>query len=353
MASRSPRRTGGRRAGQTARQKSRPGGRRLKNQAKPGPSLRVRWKNSSPVSGIRGDEQRRHYKLETLASATERLLHGNDRFILPSIQALLGPAPLASLDFELVLENGYRFVFKAGATNTKKKRAHFAFVVAKNQTEFSKLVRNEHEYLATLHPRAPHHILKPYRRGEIFLPDRHKRSAHHREVFAYVMQGLGPFRELGLGRDHQFFINTAPRRKASRIQTEAIKTKLVELIARTYDPTTRDCMGIPDIASGDLAATLPRSGPPQLRVLACRELLRRVTPARLIHRMIGACWKSSKDLDVPVVPADPHDFAQGILKGRGAEEGRAWLGEYFDAVRARKLAKSDYLPLSIRDELGV
>ncbi|MDP7639227.1 MAG: hypothetical protein QGG73_05865 [Candidatus Hydrogenedentes bacterium] len=329
----------------------RTGGRRPGKQAARVPSLRVHWKNSAPTSGSKGDEPRRHYKLETLASATERLLRENDRFIVPSIQGVLGPAPLASLDFELVLENGYRFLFKVGATNAKKKRAHFAFIVAKNQTEYSKLVRNEHEHLAALHPRAPHHILKPYRRGEIFLPDRHQRTAHHREVFAYVMQGLGPFRELGLARDRQFFVNTAPRRKLTRKQNEALKSKLVELIARTYDPAARDCMGIPDVASGDLAATAPRSNPPQLRLMACREVLHRISPARLIHRMIRARWEST-GRDAAVVPEDPYDFARGIQKGRGAEEGRTWLREYFEAVHARKLAKSDYMPLSMKDEFG-
>ena len=352
MPPRPPGRSGRRQGGRGGHSKSKPGARGSNKPARLGPPLRVRWKSPPPVSGIKGDESRRHYKLETLASATERLLRANDQFIVPSIQAMLGPAPLASLDFELVLENAYRLVFKAGATNAKKKRGHFAFVVAKNQTEYSNLVRSEHEHLALLHPRAPHHILKPYRRGEIFLPDRHGRPGHHRKVFAYVMQGLGPFRELGLGRDHQFFVNTAPRRKASRKQTEALKGKLVELIARTYDPATRDCMGIPDVASGDLAATLPRSGPPQLRLMACREVLRRVTPARLIHRMIGARWESRVN-DVMVVPADPRDFARAILKGRGAEEGRGWLRQYFEAVRARKLAKSDYLPLSMKDEFGI
>jgi len=314
--------------------------------------MRVRWSGFRPLFDFWGHELARYYKLETLASATEYLLQRKERFVVPSVQEVLGPAPVVSLAFELFQEGRHQLIFRLRAGNARRKRGQFAFVVGKRPLKESKVAEAEHGHLRVLHQRAPDFVVRPYRGGLIYLPDRHGRAARGREVYAYLTQWLSGYHELGVGRNLQFIINEAPRHTFTIAQTEQIKGGIVEILARTYDPAKRACIEIPQVASGDFVVTRPSGRrTPRLKLIACRRMARNTTPAKLIHGLVDASWDWG-GREFRLAPADPATLAGGLGRALGAEDARRWLRQYFDAVSQGRLPEQEGLPLAAREELA-
>ena len=248
-----------------------------------GSGVRAHWRGLDPLMDARGREVKRFYKLETLASATEHLIGERDRFFVPSIQDVLGPAAVTTLEFNLFIETPARLVFRLRAANAKRKRASFAFVVAKNVSPYSAHLAAEHANLGWLHPRAPRFVLKPLRGGAIYLPDRHRRAGHSREVFAYLAPWPTRFHELGIGKNRRFFVKGRPLQPLTAAQTDDLKARMVAAVVSTYDPVRGDCVAVPDVTQGDFLATRPQRGRGALtlKLISCRGVLKRMTPAKL------------------------------------------------------------------------
>ena len=310
-----------------------------------GAALHVRWGGFRPMFDFWGNELERYYKLDTLANATERLLQTKDQFVVPSVQQVLGPAPVVSFAFELFQEGRHQIIFRLGAANAKRKRAQFAFVVGKRSRRESKVAETEHANLRVLHQRAPEHVVRPFRGGLIYLPDRHGRSTHGREVYAYLTQWLSGYHELGVGRNLQFIINESPRHTFTIAQTEHIKGRIVEILARTYDPAKRRCIEIPEVASGDFVVTRPAGrGNPGIKLVACRRLVRNVTPAKLIRRLVDASWDWG-GREFRLAPAEPETLFDGLAGALGADEARGWLRQYVAAVSDGLFPEQEALPV--------
>ena len=326
---------------------------RSRSTATTSPGPRFQWSGFRPLFDYWGREIKRFYQLETLSSATEWMLRKNkDRFLIRSIQDVLGPAPVVSLSFELFQEGKYQLIFRLRAANAKRKEASFAFVVAKAHGDYSETASKEHGNLCALHERMPLFVVKPFRGGLIFLPDRRQRADHGREVYAYLTQWLGGFHELGVARNLQFFINTPKPHLFSAAQTEALKARMAEIIVRSYDPGKQTCMDMPQIASGDFVVTKPAQGTPKLKLIACRRMLQHVSPAKLIHRIAEAHWDWG-GLEVRLAPADPDAFFASLANARGAEEARAWFTQYIAAVRRGTYPPQETLPIDEIEALTV
>lgn len=292
----------------------------------PKPKLEVRWLNLRPLFDFWGNRIPRYYGLNALTRATEGVLHGNDRFIVPSIQQVLGPAPLVSLTFELFQEGQFQLIFLARAVNARRNTGAFAYVVAKRPGDFSKLAAAEHENLRLLHERAPDHVVRPYRGGRVILFDR-RLGDGPREVYAYLTQWLGSHHELGVARNLQFYVNIQPHQLFSVPQTEDIKGQILEVIARSYDPGKRTCMEMPQIASGDFVATLPSQGRPRIKLIACRRLLHNMTPEKVVHRILEAHWDWG-GRDFRLAPDHPETAAAAFERALGKEAAQLWIAEY-------------------------
>src|SRR5690606_35872386 len=102
-----------------------------------------------------------------------------------------------------------------------------------------------------------------------------------RFIYVYLTQWLQGYHELGVQRDLQFYVNVERPLAFTIAQTEILKRRMVEIIARTYSDETHDCMEMPQIASGDFVVTKPSRGEPRVKLIACRRLLRNMTPAKL------------------------------------------------------------------------
>lgn len=313
---------------------------------------RIRWEKLRPAYDFWGKEIKRFYQLETLANATEKRILSFDPFIVPSIQEVLGPSPITALTFELFQEGALQLIFRVRAANAKGKRGTFGFVAAKNAEELSAVAKKEHGNLLMLHERAPKHVVRPLKGGSLYLPDRHRRKDQGREVYAYVTQWLHGFHELGIARDHQFFVNIGTPQRFSRVHTGLIQQRIIEVIVRTYDAQRRNCMAMPEIASGDFVVTKPKAGPPQVKLVACRNLLNRMTPAKLVDAILEVHWDWA-GRDFRLAPADPRGLVEALSGALGAGEARAWLAGYRRSVSSKKLPERNALPLADLDALGI
>jgi hypothetical protein len=299
---------------------------------------RVRWSGFRPFVDYWGNELRRYYQLETLASATERRLVSGDRFILPSVQQVLGPAPVNTLDFTLFQEGEHQLIFRLRAGNIRRKTATFGYVVAKNAEEHGKVAQAEHFNLGMLYARAKRHVVRPFLGGTVFLPGR--RGKEGREVYAYLTQWLGNYHELGVNKDLQFFLNTAQPHTLSLAQTEEIKGMIVETMAATYDAKQGDAMALPEIASGDFVVTHPGKGPLKVKLIACRRILRKLTPAKYLDTILRASWDWG-GRQLTLVPADPATLAGALQRARGKAEGLQWVRQYLAAVHAGAIRRTE------------
>lgn len=280
--------------------------------------------------------QRRFYRLETLASATEGALRTGRGPLLAAAESVLGPAPITSFAFEFVRENPYRLVFRVSVGNVRQKRASLMYVAAKNERELGQLLEIEWGNLVALAKRAPRHVPRPLRPGTLFLPDRHRRKEMERNVFCYVTQWPGPSEELSIGSGTQFVAMGATPRKLSKPVSEAIRAGLVEMAISAYDPAQREGIDMGALSPADLWLTSTKQGAPRLWLGACRRLENRLSPEKLLHRLIHASWGDSSD-PFPLAPADPQVFLDVLMRTAGSEKAPLWLARYREAVAARKL----------------
>ncbi|MBI2425951.1 MAG: hypothetical protein HYV27_24215 [Candidatus Hydrogenedentes bacterium] len=299
-------------------------------------AIKIEWSGFKPMYDYWGNEIRRYYQLETLASATEHLIRTKDYFIQSSLREVLGPGPITSMRFTLFQEGRFQLIFQLRAANARKKTATFAFVVAKNSEECSKVAYEEHQHLKTIHPRNPKEIVEPYRGGNIFLPDRHKRIAHGREVYAYLTSWLNGFDELGVDKNLQFIINIEKYHTFTLAQTETIKQQIIMCMLRTYDPVQRSCMAIPEIASGDFVVQLHRTGRTQVRLIACRKMMTKVTLSAILRRIITAQWDWGKEVFF-LRPEAPETLAEALIETLGQEDVAMALPHIFGHVKRREV----------------
>lgn len=313
--------------------------------------IRIRWEGLRPLFDFWGNEIKRFYQLETLASAVEYMIQTKrDRFLIPSIQQAMGPVPVTSLVFELFQEGKYQLIFRLRACNARRKEGVFAFVAAKHHEAYSRVAQAELGNLHTLFQRAPMAVVKPFRGGLVYLPDRHQRKSHAREIYAYVTQWLSEYHELGVNRNLQFYINTAKPHTFTIAQTERIKVQMVETIVRSFDVSKRDCMEMPQVASGDFVVTGPGRGDPRIKLIACRRMLGHMSPAKLIHTIVGAGWDWNGQT-FRLFPADPEMLFDGIARATDAETARSWIEQYVRSVKARRLPEQEVLPLELIEPL--
>jgi len=299
---------------------------------------RTKWTGFRPMYDFWGNELKRFYKLETLQSAVDHMLQGRDRFLIGSFQQVLGPEQITAIHFELFQEGRFQLIFRAKASNAKKKSATFAVVVAKNHQEASAVAQKEYHHLHLLHERAPKHVVTPYRGAKIYMPDRRGRPDMGREIFTYATEWLNGFDELGIDHSLQFIANVQNRHVFSRVETEQIKGMIIEIIARSYDPVQHNSMDLPEIASGDFVVRRTPRGKLQLRLIACRKLLTRIAPPSLLDRILKSRWKWG-DQEFTLAPESPQTILDALVAARGEEEARQWLTKYAAAVQSRKLPR--------------
>ncbi|MFP6583195.1 MAG: hypothetical protein VCD00_11665, partial [Candidatus Hydrogenedentota bacterium] len=250
-------------------------------------------------------------------------------------------------------EGQYQLIFRVKAMNIKRKQATFGLVVAKNNKEYSDVAKKEHALLRLLNERDPKCIVEPLKGGMVFLPDRHKRKEHDRELYAYCTTWLSGFHELGIQRNNNLYINIPTPVQFDKKQTQALKRRMVEIVVRSYDPTRRNCMAIPQLASGDFVVSkAAKNVNPQLKVIACRDMENRISPAQLIHRLIEAEWEWNKNIYF-FTPDDPRELIQALTNALGKADAMDWLSQYRKSVKVKRLPENERFSLYEMDQLNI
>ena len=314
-------------------------------------SLRIRWTGFRPMFDYWGNPIERYYQLDTLANAVDAAIVQHDRIVRPTAQRVLGPSPITNLTFELFQEGRYQLIFRLRAANAKHKQASFSFVAAKQAGNVSKLAEQEHANLRVLHERDPEHIARPFLGGTVHLAASRRSGGKARPIFVYTAQWLSQYHELGVARNLCFIVNVKERQHFTMEQTEDLKGQMIGIMARTYDPQSGTCMEVPQIASGDFVVTKPSRGRPKLKLIACRRLLRRMSPVKLIDAVASAEWEWGNST-LHLLPREPRLLLDSLAQAIGREEAASWLLQYVKAARDGKIADTARLPLKEVERLG-
>lgn len=298
-----------------------------------------------------GKEFKRYYQLETLANAVEGLFKGRarDSFIYPSIKTALGPSKITRCDIELFQEGYYQLIFRMKVQNSQKRKGTFALVVAKDDKGLTETAKREHHTLVELYKRAPQCFVHALKGGTLLLPDRHRRKEKDRFIYAYVTEWQHGYHELGIQRNGQFFVNIPSPVRMNKDQTQQLKRRMVEMVIRSYDPVKRNCMAIPQIASGDFVVTLPGKQNPRLKLIACRELSTRVSPSKLLHSILTAEWEWSGK-PIRLAPESYEDWEQALHNALGKSRAVDWMAVYRKDVKKKKYRKLKHLASEFYDE---
>lgn len=278
-----------------------------------------------------GKVLKRFFRLETLAASVEGMVRQKDWFIVPSVQSMLGPSEVTSLAFHLFLETDTTLSFRLDAANARRKRASFMFVAAKNDKECSTAARNEHTNLGLLAARAPDAVARPFRGGTLYLPDRHRREDHNRVVFAYVTQWLPGHEPLTLENNLQLGALGARRHTFTIADTEEMKAQMASLIARAYDAKRRDGIAAAHLTPADFLVRRTARGLPKLKLIACRRMAEKLSPAALLHELLSASWEAAGKR-MPLAPSHPEALWESLVAALDRDTAAKWMRQYLDAL---------------------
>jgi hypothetical protein len=300
----------------------------------------IRWDPFPEMLDDRGRPFKRAFQLETMASAIERRIRTSDRFILPSIETILGQGKISTLSFKLAHEDRRRLIFDIRALNARKKRGRFSLVVAKNPVAFSDILEIEFKNLQGLSGRAPDSLLEVYRGGKIFLPDRHRREENGRELYAYVAGSVTNSSPLGVGRNGQLVTRNPKLHTFTRKATEELKGLILDGVLGSYDPEKCACIAIDDLGLSDIFVQTTRHGKHKIRIVSCPKVLTRVSPVRALRLILATTWRS-EDVAISLALEDPGALFAQVVRSWGAAAAADSLGAL---LRGNKGQRGSELP---------
>ena len=191
----------------------------------------------------------------------------------------------------------------------------------------------------------------PIARGRGLLAGSSPRKFSRPGGLRLLTRWLDRYHELGVGKDLKFFINEARPRSFSKGDTEELKRQVVEIIARSYDPKTKQCMAIPEVASGDFVVTRPKNSAPKLKLIACRKIGQRTSPAKVVDAIVSAHWPwGSRHFFL--APEDPKILVDGLTAALGRDESGRWIRLYKSAVQAGRYRESKHMTRDDLDRLS-
>ncbi|MBX3178394.1 MAG: hypothetical protein KF886_13620 [Candidatus Hydrogenedentes bacterium] len=300
-----------------------------------------KWQNLVELTDFRGKSWRRFYKLETLASAIDKLVHEGDRFLQPAIEQLIGaPGRLSQIVFTLADEDALRFIFHVSAAYASRKRASFALIVAKNAEEATRRVALEYKHLKILAERIPDAMAVPIRSGAIFLPDRYRREAKNRDIGAYITTVHSGYEPLGIHRNGQYMTAGGVPHTFTKRETEHLRARMVTLIASAFHPIKRDGIDTHQIEPSTFQVHRGGKGMPGLKLVNCVHMQTRLSPAKVVGFLLTDTWKF-RGVESPLAPEDPEAFVDAIAAATDRETAAQWIGTYLRLARSGKLKGAD------------
>jgi hypothetical protein len=257
---------------------------------------------------------------------------------------------LGNLQAKLFQEGEYAYVFKVSVEAASGNKTKLAMIVAKKEGGMSRLARVEHENLRKLYARQTNAVVRPLGGAYMTIPDRRRTR-----VYAYFTIWLSRFHELGVQhRNMNFYINELPFQHFGSRTSDMIKGRILGILFRLYDPVRREAIEPPKVGAGDFVVT--RKSPHQLKLVACRKMLKGVSLERCISLYLGyhGTWG---DRLFHFIPTDTMILKKAIgeglvnCSGFSEEEVLSALKRYRDRLVRMKPRQSTWTPLAALDKL--
>jgi hypothetical protein len=305
------------------------------------------------MSDYWGRPFKRRLRSGALREAIQRSL-ARPGALLQSLQELssrrFDPGDLDAVRADLFQEGEYAYVFRVSIATAWGNQTKLAMIVAKDEGGMSRVARLEHENLKKLHARQPDAVVRPLGGGYLMIPG-------HRvaRVYAYFTVWLSRFHELGVQhRNMNFYINELPFQYFDSPTSDRIKGRILAILFRLYDPVHREAVEPPKVGAGDFVVT--RKSPHELKLIACRRILKGVSLERSISLYLGYSGTWGERL-FHFIPADTMTLARAIREGLmthnaiPVEEVSSALRRYRDRLVRMKPRQSAWTPLPVLEKL--
>ncbi len=129
------------------------------------------------------------------------------------------------------------------------------------------------------------------------------------------------------------------------MEKNEIKVKILEIILSRYDEKKKISIALPEIASGDFVIKRSPSGNHRLKLIACRKMIKPISPHELIAKIITTSWQWGNKR-FSLVPEEPVDFFSVFQKILGEEKSIVWfknLWEQENKLLQRPVVPAEYI----------
>jgi hypothetical protein len=316
------------------------------------PSIRV---HKIPVkSDYWGRTFKRPLCSDLLQETVKRYFTKPDNALLRSLGEWHGKSyrleDLSTVTAGLFQEGEFAYVFRINVHTADRKKSRLGMMVAKNEGGMSRIAKLEHDNLRRLHERCKDIVVRPLE-GD-YLPFSGSRPAR---VYAYFTLWLNRFHELGVQhKNMNFYINELPFQYFDSRMSDRIKGRMLGLMFRLYDPLRREAIEPPKVGAGDFVMT--RKSPHDLKLIACRKILKNVSLDRCIALYLGY-YGTWGDRLFHFVPNEIEPLRQALIEGLVIHHGLRVedvllaLKHYRDSLARIKSRQDEWTPLPALNKL--
>jgi hypothetical protein len=316
------------------------------------PSIRV---HKIPVKGdYWGRKFKRPLSSDMLQQAIRNYFAKRHSALISSLGMLYGKryrlSGVRSITGSLFQEGEYAYVFKVGVDGVAGEKSYLAMILAKDGGRMSRVARREHENLVRLFERCRDIVVRPLEGDDLEVP-----GPHPVRVYAYFTRWLDRNHELGVQhKNMNFYVNELPFQYFDSAASDLIKGRMLAIMFRLYDPLRQEAVEPPKVGAGDFVVT--RKSPHELKLIACRKILKGVTLDRCVRLYLGyqGSWG---DRLFHFVPKDVRLLKKVLIEGLvihnplSAEDVFSTLKRYRDSLAGMKTPKDSWTPLPALNKL--
>jgi hypothetical protein len=256
----------------------------------------------------------RRVRIGRLAKSLERLTYDRPE-ATPFLRALERSAGLRKgeevnrVTVALYQEGLFQWVLQVHVTVSGRRRL-LCLTVAKDASRYSKLARREHGILKTLRARNAGAVVSVLEGVEIPLVD----DRYGGTLAGYFSHFLTGFTELGIDARHRFALVGQEQAQVLSVgQSEAMRARMLEVLASLFDPKSGSALVDLEVNSGDFMGKA-EGGRVDVRLIAARNLRSGFSLTGLLRAL---CEPMGEHAEKPffLVPEKPEMAVDALLAG--------------------------------------
>ncbi len=289
------------------------------------------WDFNHPPHHPSAPPVRHFFQGDSLARSLEIAIARGDTLLYPDRTRGVAPANVQAVSGEIVAENSYAIEVHLEFRGAARKSHRLRLVVARNDQELGQMLKTESRNLTALATRLPKILAPPLAGGLLFLPDRHRRTGQNRRIPAFATRPIPESLYCGIGGPEQLIAYSASPRLLGRDATDKIKSRVIEICLRSFDPRARTAMPPPDIQRGTMRLSSRAGASGEIVIAGCPFLWDHLDHVGLLHRLTGFDWKEG-DRAMPLLPGDHSLLRESMVAALGKSTARVWTKEYAAAL---------------------